>query len=254
MSVDVMFLCNKELNFVMHTLMDTVEKEGLTVKKCDINLKELGEVTDLPEIFVVDADALNSNDESRVYLCDLCIEKYKKMIVIGNKEELTSTLENISKKIVSETFERPIDNAEVAKRILKISNDIKARNGQRKILVVDDSPVFLRTISEWLELAYNVSICPSATAAFHMIEVTKPDLILLDYEMPVCSGEQFLEMLHSEQQTKDIPVIFLTSRSDEETVKRVLELGPQGYLLKSQSKENILEAIAKYFANDLYNA
>ncbi|MCQ2979188.1 MAG: response regulator, partial [Clostridia bacterium] len=126
------------------------------------------------------------------------------------------------------------------------------RNGQRKILVVDDSPVFLRTISEWLELCYNVSICPSATAAFHMIEVTKPDLILLDYEMPVCTGAQFLEMLHSEQQTKDIPVIFLTSRSDEETVKKVLELGPQGYLLKSQPKENILEALQKYFAKDLY--
>ena len=75
-----------------------------------------------------------------------------------------------------------------------------------------------------------------------MIEVTKPDLILLDYEMPVCSGAQFLEMLHSEPQTKNIPVIFLTSRSDEETVKKVIELGPQGYLLKSQPKEKILES------------
>lgn len=252
--LDVMFLCDKELNFVMHTLMDTVEKEGLTVKKSDIALKDITELKELPEMFVVDAEALNNNSESRVFLCDLCIEKYKKMIVIGNKEELEKTLENISKKIVSETFERPIDNTEVARRILKISNDIKERRGQRKILVVDDSPVFLRTISEWLELAYNVSICPSATAAFHMIEVTKPDLILLDYEMPVCTGAQFLEMLHSEPQTKDIPVIFLTSRSDEQTVREVLELGPQGYLLKSQPKEKILESIAKYFAKDMYGA
>ncbi|MCQ2749894.1 MAG: hypothetical protein MJ246_08165 [Clostridia bacterium] len=148
MALDVMFLANKELNFVMHTLHDTVEKSGLTVKKCDIDLKELGEIPELPDIFVVDAEALNANSESRVYLCDLCIEKYKKMVVIGNKDELESTLENISRKIVSETFERPIDNAEVAAKIVKISEDIKARNGQRKILVVDDSPVFLRTISE----------------------------------------------------------------------------------------------------------
>lgn len=252
MALDVMFLANKELNFVMHTLMDTVEKEGLTVKRCDIDLRELDELTELPDIFVVDADALNANNESRVFLCDLCIEKYKKMIVIGNRDELDTTLENISKKIVSETFERPIDNAEVAARIVKISEEIKSRNGQRKILVVDDSPVFLRTISEWLELLYNVSICPSATAAFHMIEVTKPDLILLDYEMPVCSGAQFLEMLHSEPQTKDIPVIFLTSRSDAETVKKVLSLGPQGYLLKSQSKEKIVEAVSNFFAKDTY--
>ncbi|MCQ2979300.1 MAG: hypothetical protein MJ245_05850, partial [Clostridia bacterium] len=144
MASDVLFLANKELNFVMHTLMDTLEKEEVSVSKCDINLKELGELKDLPEIFVVDADALNSNNEARVYLCDLCIEQYKKMIVIGNKDELEQTLENISKKIVSETFERPIDNTEVSKRIIKLLNDIKQRNGQRKILVVDDSPVFLR--------------------------------------------------------------------------------------------------------------
>ena len=47
MALDVMFLANKELNFVMHTLMDTVEKEGLTVKICDIDLRELDELTEM---------------------------------------------------------------------------------------------------------------------------------------------------------------------------------------------------------------
>lgn len=252
MSLDVMFLCNKDLNFVMHTLMETVKKEGITADKYNFTVDDLDALDELPEIFVIDADALNANSDARVYLCDLCIEEYKKMIIIGTKEELESAYDNISKKIVSEWFERPLDNAEVAKKILWILNDIKTRNGQRKILVVDDSPVFLRTISEWLELCYNVSVCPSATAAFHMIEVTKPDLILLDYEMPVCSGAQFLEMLRSEQQTKNIPVIFLTSRNDPETVTQVLKLGPQGYLLKTQSKEKIVEAIVQFFAKDAY--
>ena len=116
--------------------------------------------------------------------------------------------------------------------------------------MVDDSPAFLRLISEWLEKDYNVNVCPSASAAFHMIGTNKPDLVLLDYEMPVCNGAQFLEMLRSEPATAGIPVMFLTSRDDAQTVKSLIALKPQGYLLKNQSKDNTLHVIAEYFIKE----
>lgn len=50
--------------------------------------------------------------------------------------------------------------------------------------------------------------------------------------MPVCDGRYVLEMLRSEAEFADIPVIFLTSKDDPESVKKVLELKPDGYLLK----------------------
>ena len=65
----------------------------------------------------------------------------------------------------------------------------------------------------------------------------------LDYEMPVCDGRQTLEMIRSEEEIADIPVVFLTSRGDAESVKNVMALKPKGYLLKSMPEADIKKYI-----------
>ena len=73
----------------------------------------------------------------------------------------------------------------------------------------------------------------------------RPDLILLDYEMPVCDGRQTLEMIRADDEISDIPVIFLTGVNDREHIEPILALRPAGYLLKPPVQERILEAIKK---------
>ena len=247
---DFIFLCEGELTFLMTSLKDMVKNKGLEVDKCDIGIKHIGSLETLPKGFVVDAEILNGNAESRTYIYDLCIEQGIKLVILGEADEVDRLMQTVSPKIVAAVFKRPVNNQEAADKIYSIWEKIQFDSRKRKILVVDDSPMFLRTVSEWLEKDYTVSICPSATAAFHMIEVKKPDLILLDYEMPVCSGAQFLGMLHSEAATADIPVIFLTSRSDRETVREVISLKPQGYLLKTRPKDEILKTIGDFFERE----
>ena len=75
----------------------------------------------------------------------------------------------------------------------------------------------------------------------------KPDLILLDYEMPVTSGPQVLEMIRSETKTDTIPVIFLTGKGDRESVLKVLALKPDGYLRKSMEKAALLKSLEEFF-------
>ena len=70
---------------------------------------------------------------------------------------------------------------------------------------------------------------------------------MLDYEMPVCNGRQVLEMIRSEQELTDIPVIFLTNKVDQESVRQVIALKPEGYLLKSQSTESVKREIDQFF-------
>jgi CheY-like chemotaxis protein len=77
------------------------------------------------------------------------------------------------------------------------------------------------------------------------------DLVLLDYMMPVASGPEILEMIRSEEFSRDIPVIFLTGKSDKESVKTVMKLNPQGYLLKSISKEVLRNELDKFFNGDI---
>ena len=77
-------------------------------------------------------------------------------------------------------------------------------------------------------------------------------MILLDYEMPVTSGPQVLEMIRSETRTDTIPVIFLTGKGDRESVVKVLALKPDGYLLKSTDKATLLKSLEDFFEKRKY--
>lgn len=118
---------------------------------------------------------------------------------------------------------------------------------KKKILVVDDSLVMQQAMKDLLDKDYTVSLAKSGMAAIRSMTLDKPDLVLLDYEMPVCDGRQILEMIRAEEELADTPVIFLTGRTDRESVKKVVALKPAGYLPKSLKSEEIKENIKAYF-------
>lgn len=122
-----------------------------------------------------------------------------------------------------------------------------ASNTKKKILIVDDSDFMLKTMILLLGKDYETLTATSGLSAFRSITLDRPDLVLLDYEMPVCNGSQILEMIRSEKDFRDIPVIFLTSRVDRESVKKVIELKPQGYLSKALAPESIKKEIDRFF-------
>ncbi len=147
-----------------------------------------------------------------------------------------------------ENILRPVDHSTIYEAIcrrLDIVRDEAGATGSEKkrILVVDDNGPTLRTIKGMLEEKYEVQIAPSGMKAMTSIGKLRPDLILLDYEMPVCDGRQTLEMIRADEDLADIPVIFLTSVNDREHIESVLALHPQGYLLKPPVKDKLLSSI-----------
>lgn len=137
--------------------------------------------------------------------------------------------------------------AEVEKYLNQNQADKIAASKKKKILVVDDSDFMLETMRQLLGEDYAVLTATSGLSAFRSITLDRPDLVLLDYEMPVCKGSQILEMIRSEKDFADIPVIFLTSKVDRESVKKVVELKPQGYLSKSLSPEQVKKEVDLFF-------
>lgn len=129
------------------------------------------------------------------------------------------------------------------KRYLRQSGGID----KKKILVVDDADFIRKAMCELLGDTYEVSEAGSGMSAIRCLTLNRPDLILLDYEMPVCDGSQVLEMIRSEEEFADIPVIFLTGRVDAESVRKVIALKPAGYLAKSLKQEEIKKGIDDYF-------
>ena len=139
--------------------------------------------------------------------------------------------------------------AEVEKYLNQNQAAKAAVSRKHKVLVVDDSDFMLKTMERLLGQDYEVLTATSGLSAFRSITLDRPDLVLLDYEMPVCKGSQILEMIRSEKEFADIPVIFLTSRVDRESVKKVVELKPQGYLSKALSPELVKKEIDQFFLN-----
>lgn len=126
-------------------------------------------------------------------------------------------------------------------------NETKKENTKPKILLVDDSITIREGIRRLLIGDYEVSAVQSGVAAIRAITLDKPDLVLLDYDMPVCDGRHVLEMLRSEKEFEDVSVIFLTSRDDPESVKKVLSLKPEGYMMKYLKPTEIRKRVDDFF-------
>ena len=122
-----------------------------------------------------------------------------------------------------------------------------AGSRKRRILVVDDSDFMRNAMLHLLSSDYEVLTADSGMSAIRSITLARPDLVLLDYEMPVCSGSQMLEMIRTQKDFSDIPVIFLTCRVDRESVKKAISLKPEGYLSKSLSAESVKREIDHFF-------
>ena len=136
---------------------------------------------------------------------------------------------------------------EVEKYLAKREKAQEEVQSKPKVLVVDDSLTIRHSMKKLLEEDYEVSLVDSGVSAIRTITLNRPDLILLDYEMPVCDGKQTMEMLRSDPSFADIPVIFLTGRGDPEVVRALLSLKPAGYLLKYLKPEDIKKKIGAFF-------
>jgi len=100
------------------------------------------------------------------------------------------------------------------------------------ILVVDDSSLNLESAQKFLGKEYRVAAANSGANAFKYLERKKPDLILLDINMPEMDGFQVMEQLQSDERLAQIPVIFLTADNDPETETRCFASGAVDFVKK----------------------
>ena len=105
----------------------------------------------------------------------------------------------------------------------------------------------LKKIKLWLSSKYHVIVAKSGAMAVKYLAMEKPDLILLDYEMPVLNGKQVLEMIRAEEDFRMIPIIFLTACNDKDVIMDIAKLKPEGYLLKTMEPSKIIGEIDSFF-------
>ena len=101
-----------------------------------------------------------------------------------------------------------------------------------KIILVDDNPSNLRAGKNVLSEKYEVYTVSSAAKLFELLADVKPAMILLDIDMPEMNGYEAIKVLKAKEETKDIPVIFLTGKTDTENELEGLDLGAVDYITK----------------------
>lgn len=112
------------------------------------------------------------------------------------------------------------------------------------VLVVDDTPENLAVITNLLKNLYTVKIATSGKKALQIaLSADQPDLILLDIMMPEMDGYETCRHLKENTETRDIPVIFLTAKSEMEDELQGFELGAVDYIMKPISPPIVLARV-----------
>lgn len=114
---------------------------------------------------------------------------------------------------------------------------------KKKILVVDDEMESLFIIKSYLKDDYHVVALNSSKVAIDYLHKFVPDLIILDYNMPLFNGKVAFQIIRQIDKMKDVPIMFLTGEQEKEILVECAALLPAGVLLKSVGKDVIMQKI-----------
>lgn len=152
---------------------------------------------------------------------------------IFEKEQFTKLVPPINKTSVLNKCHQLLNTAGTTFR----------RPAKKKILIVDDTPLILRSLKTMLDQKYDVLLASSGRQALNTILQEEPDLILLDYEMPEMNGKEVFEAILADEDMRHIPVVFLTSVSDRKAVLEILQSNPAGYILKPAEQDKLMNIV-----------
>ena len=243
----VMMIGKKE-SFITRVLLKKLTDLGLNCEFVHWIVNEINakwEGTHLVTMYMEEEE--RPPEDVMQFLKDKMDDEGVKLVPIGEKDDVRYVLDNVPGDMIYRSFIRPVDNGEFANCVSDLMSKMESGEFRKTILVVDDDPSYLGLVREWLRGTYKVAMANSGLQAIKWLGKNKADLILLDHEMPITGGPQVLEMLRNDEETKSIPVMFLTGKSDKESVMAVVALKPEGYFLKTISKEELLANLNDFF-------
>ena len=121
----------------------------------------------------------------------------------------------------------------------------------KKILIIEDEPSFVKLLVDVLEKEnFSVSSAMSAEEGIRKIKTSKPELLILDWNLPNMSGLDMCKLLKADIETKSIPIIMLTVKSDETDVVLGLEMGADDYIIKPFRPKELVARVRKTLRRD----
>ncbi len=119
---------------------------------------------------------------------------------------------------------------------------------KHKVFIADDEEINLKYFNRFLSADYEVAITQSCVDGLNLVKSFNPDIILLDVHMPEINGFDFCSQLKLDNQTKNIPVIFISSLANPEHIKKGLKVGAVDFISKPINKTETLARIKTHLA------
>jgi len=121
------------------------------------------------------------------------------------------------------------------------------------ILTIDDDPMVLKVLTAYLAAEYDLRIANSAAEAMRLLDQFRPDLILLDIEMPDISGFEFLHTIKKKPKFMSTPVVIVSGHTEPEFAVHAEKMGANGLVAKPVDRDDLLKKINHAFMNPKKN-
>ncbi len=119
------------------------------------------------------------------------------------------------------------------------------------ITIVDDEPKNIILVRDLLQVSgYSTNQATNGKEGVELARTSKPDLILMDIQMPEMDGLEATRILKTDAATRDIPILALSSYAMKGDKERILAAGCDGYLAKPFDIKELLKTVAGYFSEE----
>ena len=135
---------------------------------------------------------------------------------------------------------------ELREKYIDAVDKLAGSNLSKKILAVDDMPEILSFVNSALKNYYKIIAVTSANAALNYMKAQKPDLFLLDIDMPGMDGFELLRIIRSSAEYAKTPVVFLTGNSSRDHVTAAMLEGCNDFIVKPTTYEYLRTIVGKY--------
>lgn len=166
------------------------------------------------------------------------------VVLVTGKNDKYTVLMSMSKG-VDGYLVKPVEKETLQAKVKEVLQNRNTITGKKTVLAIDDDMAFLKLINNYIQDRYNVVMINSAKLAMEYLIKHVPDVILLDYQMPLYNGVNVLSMLQKNVTLQRVPVIILSGSLDMEAMQQCAVFSPAGYLAKPVEKEMLCESIEK---------
>lgn len=243
----ILIIGNSE-EFLVRSVVTEMERRWYKCTVCPPKIDVVSEVGRGIKVYLLFVDSADGVRDLLIFLKDTAFDKKTEIGLVGEHLDLKEAVKLLTKEHTGRLFERPVDAKQISDGLEALEKEAEKKAERKRILIVDDDAEYLRRTQQILHNHYKVYMANSGATALKLLSKHSVDLILLDYVMPILDGPKVLEVLKSEPDTSNIPVIFLSGQTDARSVTKAMTMGSENYLSKQLAATELAANISDFFA------